>query len=167
MNKLIIAGACNTIALSLTTSLPAVEPTCRIVRVQDGDSLTCLSTDKQRIEVHLAGLDAPEIDQPYGQLAQLQLFRLVYNKDIRLEVVEQKRYGAKIAHVYLGKIYVNGEMVRQGSAWAYDKARGNSSLATLETEARSLQRGLWGLPQAEIIPPWQWRSDRGNQLSHR
>lgn len=167
MNKLTVAGACSVIALLFTPSLPASEQTCRVIRVQDGDSLTCLNPARQRIEVHLADLDAPEIGQPYGQLAQLQLFRLVYNKSVRLEVVEQKRYGARIARVYLGETYVNGEMVRQGSAWASTGTRGDSNLANLEAEAKSQQRGLWGLPQAEIVPPWQWRSDRGTHVSSR
>ncbi|WP_152389253.1 thermonuclease family protein [Azotobacter salinestris] len=167
MNRLTAAGACGVIALLFTPTLPAAEQTCRVIRVQDGDSLTCLSPARQRLEVHLADLDAPEIGQPYGQLAQLQLFRLVYNKSVRLEVVDQKRYGARMAHVYLGETHINGEMVRQGSAWAYGGASGDSSLAQLEAEAKSQQRGLWGLPQAEIAPPWQWRSDRKNQLSSR
>lgn len=167
MNIISAVGACGAIALLFTTSLHAAESTCRVIRVQDGDSLTCLSPSKQRIEVRLADLDAPESAQPYGQLAQLQLFRLVYNKEIRLEVVKQTRYGLKIARVYLGDLYVNGAMVRQGSAWAYDEGEGDSRLPALEAEARSLQRGLWGLPQTEIVPPWQWRSERSSRLSSR
>ncbi|SEJ14853.1 Endonuclease YncB, thermonuclease family [Azotobacter beijerinckii] len=163
MNAPILVGACGAAALLFASSLPAAEPTCRVIRVQDGDSLTCLSAAKQRIEIRLADLDAPEIAQPYGQLAQLQLFRLVYNKSVRLEVVEQTRYGPKVARVYLDDLYVNGEMVRQGAAWV----DGDPHLTPLETEARSLQRGLWGLPQVEIVPPWQWRSERGDRLSRR
>ncbi|MFD2836692.1 thermonuclease family protein [Azotobacter vinelandii] len=150
-----------------TLPLPAAEQTCRVIRVQDGDSLTCLSPARQRIEVNLADLDAPEIGQPYGQLAQLQLFRMVYNKDVKLEAVEQRRYGSKTAHVYLGETHINEELVRQGSAWANVGTEGESKLAKLEAEAKSQQRGLWGLPQNEIDPPWQWRSNRKHQLSSR
>ncbi|MFC0710309.1 thermonuclease family protein [Azorhizophilus paspali] len=167
MNKHIATGACGVIAWLLTLPLPAAEQTCRVIRVQDGDSLTCLTPAKQRIEVNLADLDAPELDQPYGQLAQLQLFRMVYNKDVKLEIVEQRRYGSKTARVYFGETLINEELVRQGLAWAYAGTEGESKLAKLEAEAKSQKRGLWGLPQNEISPPWQWRSNRKNQLSRR
>ncbi len=29
--------------------------------------------------------------------------------------------------------------------------------ATAETEARAARRGLWALPEAQRVPPWEWR----------
>jgi hypothetical protein len=28
---------------------------------------------------------------------------------------------------------------------------------SLGMEARADERGLWGLPEAERVPPWEWR----------
>ncbi|MGV6475908.1 MULTISPECIES: thermonuclease family protein [Azotobacter] len=144
--------------LSFAGTVSAAEMTCKVIRVQDGDSLTCLSKSKQRIEVQLANIDAPELVQPYGQLAQLQLFHLVYNRNIRLDVLRQTRYGIKLANIYIGERHINAEMVQQGAAWVSNEASDSPQLLSLETEARSLQRGLWGLPLPEIIPPWRWRA---------
>jgi len=47
--------------------------------------------------------------------------------------------------------------VKQGAAWVYRQFARDRSLLTLEAEARAAQRGLWGLPETERCPPWDWR----------
>jgi micrococcal nuclease len=55
---------------------------------------------------------------------------------------------------------LNREMVREGMAWWYRKyAPNDRELATLETEAKAAQRGLWSQPNP--IPPWDWRKGVG------
>jgi len=48
-------------------------------------------------------------------------------------------------------------MVRTGNAWAYRKYLKDKSLLELEAIARAERRGLWGLPEAQQVPPWDWR----------
>ena len=40
----------------------------RVVGVADGDTITVLDADKSRHKIRLAGIDAPEKKQAFGQL---------------------------------------------------------------------------------------------------
>jgi len=48
-------------------------------------------------------------------------------------------------------------LVRLGAAWVYRKYAKDQNLYKLEDEARSAKRGLWGLPEVQRMPPWEWR----------
>ena len=38
-------------------------------------------------------------------------------------------------------------------------------MLALEAEAKAAKRGLWGLPEAERMPPWDWRHGGKAQAS--
>ena len=44
-----------------------------------------------------------------------------------------------------------------GAAWVYGPIQPRPRLPVLEPEARAARRGLWALPEAERMPPWEWR----------
>ena len=48
-------------------------------------------------------------------------------------------------------------MVRLGAAWVYRKYAEDATLYELEDAARATKRGLWGLPEAQRVAPWEWR----------
>ena len=135
----------------------AQEIDCRVVGVHDGDTLTCLTAQKQQLKIRLAEIDTPESKQPYGNRAQQSLAAMVFGKDVRLNVQDTDRYGRKVARVYQGNTDANAEQVRQGSAWVYRQYLKDRSLLALEAEAKAAKRGLWALPESERQPPWEWR----------
>ena len=52
---------------SLATAAPAPNVLeARVVGVTDGDTVTVLDANKVQHKVRLAGIDAPEKDQPFG-----------------------------------------------------------------------------------------------------
>lgn len=53
---------------------------------------------------------------------------------------------------------VNTEMVRRGAAWVFRRYSDDPALLRLEAEARADRRGLWALPEAGRVPPWEWRA---------
>ena len=57
----------------------------------------------------------------------------------------------------MGGTDVNAEMVKQGAAWVYRKYAQDQALYRLEEQAKAAKRGLWGLPETERCPPWDWR----------
>jgi len=59
--------------------------------------------------------------------------------------------------IYVDDLDVNAEMVRTAAAWVYRKYAKDATLYELEDEARAVKRGLWVLPEAERMPPWEWR----------
>lgn len=69
----------------------------------------------------------------------------------------QGGYGRTVARLYVEDLDVSREMVRLGAAWVYRKYNKDKSLLDVEAEAREAKRGLWSLPEAEQVPPWEWR----------
>ncbi len=143
--------------LLLSTAAIANDIYGQVVGVTDGDTLTLLTNSKEQIKVRLAEIDTPERRQPYGSRAKQALSDLAFGKQARLTATEKDRYGRTVARIYVGNVDVNAELVRQGAAWVYRKYAHDPALFALETESRQMKRGLWALPEAERIPPWEWR----------
>jgi hypothetical protein len=85
------------------------------------------------------------------------LAELAFRRRVRVVVEDTDRYGRAVGHVYAGALDVNAEMVRRGAAWVYRDYNRDPALPGLEAEARAARRGLWGLPEAARVPPWEWR----------
>ena len=135
----------------------AVELTGKVIAIADGDTLTVLSADQQQIKIRLAEIDTPESGQPYGSRARQALAALAFGKQVRIVETDRDRYGRTVGRVYVGGMDVNAELVRQGAAWVYRQYAKDPALFALEDEARAAKRGLWALPEAQQIPPWEWR----------
>lgn len=161
MSRLILLAA-----LLLPLCAAAAPISCKVVGVHDGDTLTCLTAQNKQIKVRLAEIDTPETAQPYGNKAKTALSSLVFGKQVSLDAQTTDRYGRTVATVRTGTLTVNHEMVRQGAAWVYRQYNKDQSLLLVEAEAKSARRGLWSLPQADIVPPWEWRK-AGKQLNQQ
>lgn len=84
--------------------------------VVDGDTLTIQNT-----QVRLFGIDAPELDHPYGKNAKGALFSLCKGQDVRAEIIAQDTHGRTVARCYLADGRdLSAEMVKLGLAidWA-------------------------------------------------
>jgi endonuclease YncB( thermonuclease family) len=127
-----------------------------VVRISDGDSLTLLVAGRPT-RVRLAQIDAPERRQPYGQQAKAELSRLAFGRQARAVVVDIDDYGRTVAEVFVDGVHLNQALVRSGHAWAYTRYARSTAIIDIENEARTAQRGLWQLPEAERDPPWEWR----------
>ena len=141
----------------------AVELTGKVIAIAEGDTLTVLSADQQQIKIRLAEIDTPESGQPYGSRARQALAALAFGKQVRIVETDRDRYGRTVGRVYVGGRDVNAELVRQGAAWVYRHYAKDPALFSLEDEARAAKRGLWALPEAQQIPPWEWRKAERQQ----
>jgi endonuclease YncB( thermonuclease family) len=144
--------------LSLGQFASAAELAGRVVGITDGDTLTLLFEGHQQVRIRLAEIDAPESRQPYGNRARQELSDLAFGKDVTVTVRDIDRYGRTVGRVYAGSVDVSAEMVRQGAAWVYRQYSHDPMLLRDEQEARDARRGLWALPEAERVPPWEWRT---------
>ncbi len=140
------------------TSPPGIPP-ARVLagyvqRVIDGDTFD-LRMDDRLIRIRLAGIDAPEINQPYGVAARDYLAQVCEGQFIHALVLELDRNGRSIADVYLQEHWLNGQMIRAGLAWHFTKYDNFQELADEEANARAARRGLWA--EAAPIAPWDWR----------
>ena len=127
----------------------------KALRIVDANTVVIQNDKGKQETVHLSGIDAPEIDQPDGIYAQEQLAKLIGGKEIRIDAKEQSRPGIRIANLYVGKVWVNFEMVQSGFAWVAPGRDRDATLLVAEGRARVEGRGLWG--QANPTAPWIWR----------
>ncbi len=129
----------------------------KVVGVSDGDTITLLTDQKQRIKVRLSEIDAPEKNQAWGQNAKRVLSNLIYSRSIVVQSAGEDRYGRVLGTIYIGEVNINKEMVETGNAWAYTQYVSDQSYFTLQKNAKSRKAGLWSLPEEQIIAPWEWR----------
>lgn len=151
------------IAIGLLFTGVAVADTTsgRVVGVSDGDTITVLAAGNKRLKVRLAGIDAPEKKQPFGQRSKANLALMVFGREVDLDCGKRDRYKRAVCVVLHDDVDVNLEQVRAGLAWWYMQyAREQSparreAYALAEQEAQEGRVGLWR--DAEPIPPWEWR----------
>jgi endonuclease YncB( thermonuclease family) len=149
-------------ALALLAAAPALGVEVfqgAVVRVADGDTIT-VRVGRERVKVRLAEVDAPERGQPWGKRAKQALLDKVGGCDVDVSWRFTDRYGRRVGRVRCGEHDVNRELVREGHAWVYRHWLRDPTLLAEEQRARDEHRGLWGLPEHERVPPWEWRKER-------
>lgn len=136
----------------------------QVVGVTDGDTVTVLDEQKQQHKVRLAGIDAPEKKQPFGQRSKESLSDAVFGKRVSVEWDKFDRYGRIVGKIVVGTQDVNLGQVEAGLAWWYQRYAAEQSVSDrrlyelAEDEARRGRLGLWS--EAEPVAPWDWRKLR-------
>ena len=155
------------LALLLAVSLcGAATISGQIVGVVDGDTVDVLTADHEQIRIRVAGIDAPEKGQAFGQRSKQKMAELVFGKPATVQFDKRDRYGRTI-----GKVFVNGRdaglaLLDAGLAWHYKKYEKEQSesdrwtYADAEQNARRSRVGLW--VDAEPVAPWDWRKGARN-----
>lgn len=136
-----------------------------VVAISDGDTLTLLTAQKKQVKVRLAEIDTPEKAQPYGQKARQALADMTFRKQATVDVQTVDRYGRSVGLVSVGGTDVNRALVESGAAWVYRAYNKDKSLLQVEASARVARRGLWALPEAERVAPWEWRKGTKSQIT--
>lgn len=133
----------------------------RVVGVHDGDTLTLLDSERREHRIRLAGIDAPEDRQRYGQAAKRALSDLAFGKQASADCPKTDRYGRRVCNVSVNGRDVGLALVQAGAAWHFRAYANEQSpadrvrYARAEESARTTQTGLWADPEA--VPPWDWR----------
>jgi endonuclease YncB( thermonuclease family) len=145
----------------LCLPVTAATYTGRVVGISDGDTLTVLDAEQRQRKIRLAGIDAPEKRQAWGQRAQQFLGDRVFQRVVRIEVSKKDRYGREIGKVLLDGEDINLELVRAGLAWhyrAYEREQPpeeRGQYAEAEQQARERGLGLWS--DTHPVAPWDFR----------
>jgi micrococcal nuclease len=127
----------------------------KVIGVHDGDTITGLTAANEQVKVRLDAIDAPELKQPFGQVAKKALSDKVFGKQVTVTTKKKDRYGRTVGHVLLGKRDINLEMLEEGMAWHYRQYSRNRRLQQAEDEAKAKKKGLWSDPNPAA--PWDWR----------
>ena len=149
------------ILLLLCTAVQAETLTGYVVDIADGDTVTVLDSNRQQHKIRLAGIDAPEKGQPFGDRSKQSLAAIAFNKNVTVEWNKQDRYGRTVGKVMINGKDANLEQVKAGMAWWYrDYAKEQSPpdrglYEQAEQQARTQHIGLWR--DANPMPPWEFR----------
>jgi endonuclease YncB( thermonuclease family) len=57
----------------------------RVVSVADGETITLLDSNRQQHRIRLAGIDAPEKAQPFGQRSKQYLAEIAFGEDAKAD----------------------------------------------------------------------------------
>ncbi len=121
---------------------PTVGNSGCVVGVHDGDTLILLTPGNVQLKIRLVEIDAPEIQQPFGQQSKQALSALVFGKDVEIRATGKDRYGRPLARVFENGTDVNLAMVKAGMAWRFDKYSKDRAFQTAQEEAQRARRGL-------------------------
>lgn len=138
---------CTSVLVALAVAIPvAAEPVGR-ARVVDGDSLVVAG---ERVRLH--AIDAPELREPLGGRARLEMERIVGRRPVTCEPRGHDRYGNTVATCRQGRLDVAAELVRRG--WARAWHRYGREYVGEEEAARAAGRGMWapGMEAARASP---------------
>lgn len=127
-----------------------------LIRVVDGDTIQLL-IDGKKERIRLAEIDTPEKEQAYAIESTKALSTLLSSGDITIRLIDIDRYKRWVAQVYVGERWLNLIMVEQGHAWVYQRYATSKALFSAEKQARARLLGLWKTPNADLMPPWEWR----------
>lgn len=90
-NRLIFSGL--GLALLLSAGVVLADTLAgNVVGVSDGDTITVLDSDKRQHKIRVAGIDAPEKNQPFGQRSKENLSRLVFAREVDVHWSKRDRY---------------------------------------------------------------------------
>jgi endonuclease YncB( thermonuclease family) len=136
----------------------------KVIAVADGDTLTVLDQKMIQYKIRLAGIDAPERQQPYGEKSRQSLFDLTFNKTVTIETYKRDRFGREVGKVLIEGRDINVIQVERGLAWFYRKYQSEQSeldrkrYDEAQSEAQGANRGLW--VDAGPMPPWEFRNSK-------
>ena len=95
----------------------------------------------KKTKIRLFGVDAPEIDHPYGKKAKWALVRLCKGHKVTAEITDEDDYGRCVAKCYLpdGRD-ISAELVKQGLALDWPKFSGGKYA---HLEVPGVRKRLW------------------------
>lgn len=133
------------------------EEIAKVVGVSDGDTITVLMQNKERIRIRLAEIDAPESKQDFGTKSKQSLSDICFGKNATFSADKKDRYGRIVSRVKCDGIDAQEYQVKNGMAWVYDTyvTQDGKYLYKLQDKAKNSKNGLW--IDAYPIPPWKFR----------
>ena len=121
--------------VSLILYSPALADTIqgKVIKIADGDTVAIVDESGKKHRVRLAGIDAPEKDQPYGDVSTQGLVELVSGKTVTIKYEKRDLYKRIVGKILVDppgevfcmaldcvkKIDAGLEQIKSGLAWHY------------------------------------------------
>jgi micrococcal nuclease len=110
----------------------------KICSVQDGDTLKLCNGQK----IQLFGINAPEVQQPFGPDAREHLKAMVIDKEVDISGCMSRGWYRKMCNVTMSGKDLQAEMVKMGYAFDFSKYSGGK-YQQLQNEAKQGKMGMW------------------------
>ena len=135
-------------------------PRARCIRIIDGDTIDLLyEKTGETVRTRLSGLDAPELEQAFGNQSKEFLTKLISGKEVSIRATGSDESDNRVAFLFLDQeghsVDVSMTMLRSGMAWHLPGVPNDKTLAGLQENARENQKGLFSEPP--FMEPWKWR----------
>ena len=152
--------------LSTTTKTTASQPTAssmsvtsawngQVVQVLSGDTFRVMR-DGKAVTVRLKTVDAPELDQPWGDKAHGALSTLTLKQQVKVKPATIDENGRFVANVIIPSGHdVAAVLAANGLVWHWPQYGNDADVQRISTLAKGNAKGLWSEP--DPIPPWQWK----------
>lgn len=149
----------------LTFSAFSTEPLIvKPLWIHDGDTFKATVANKAVIDCRIWGIDAPELDQPWGKVAKTALMEFILKKNIRI-TKKSNSYSRIVITVENSGKDIALELLKMGLAWHSNLHAPNMrEYAKAVEEAKKEKRGLWS--DKAPVAPWIWRKRRQTQQYH-
>jgi micrococcal nuclease len=135
-----------------------------IINVVDGDTVHLLNDNQEKLKVRLHHIDAPELDQSYGEESKMILERFILNKNVTVIANKKDRFNRLLGVIFIDGVDFNLEMIKAGAAWHFkkyakhDQAKDQYQIYNQnEQQAKLREIGLW---RENATPPWLWRKNK-------
>ena len=135
-----------------------------IIKVVDGDTVQIKNADNETLKIRLKHIDAPELDQEFGNESKLILQRFILNKKVTVIGDKKDKYKRLLGVISLDEMDINLEMIKAGAAWHFKKyAKFDQTEYQYqiydqnEHQAKLKKIGLW---KENAISPWLWRKNK-------
>lgn len=139
----------------------------KVIKVTDGDTVNVLTSDNETHKIRLAGIDAPEKKQAFGNRSKQALAELIDGKIVTVDYNKLDRYQRAVGKVTFNGQDVNLRQIKLGLAWHYKKyekeqdVEDRSIYANAEYIAQVVKAGLWF--DANPTAPWDYRKQKREQ----
>lgn len=141
----------------------------KVIGISDGDTVTVLTTERRQVKIRIAGIDAPEKKQAFGQASKEGMSDCAFGKPVEVEWSKLDRYGRTIGKIHAGGIDCGLRQIELGLAWhykAYEREQipeDRLSYAQAEDIAKEAGKGLW--QDRRPVPPWEFRHGKSSDHS--
>lgn len=124
-----------------------------VSRVIDGDTLVLQPIGSQTLyKTRIAGIDAPEICQAFGDIAKDNLARKVQGLMVTVNSDHQDDFGRELGQVFLNGEDLGAYMVKQGLAWSFGRGKASGPYQLEQAYAKNLKLGLFATQQKLLKP---------------
>lgn len=150
---------CGFVLLAFSTRAETISG--RVIGISDGDTITVLDSKNQPYKIRLAGIDAPEKRQAFGNVSRQHMAELAFGKEAVADCHKTDRNKRLVCTVYVDGKDVGLAQLDAGLAWWSRKYANEQppqerlTYDMAETRAYVDRIGLWIDPNP--IPPWEWR----------